>query len=222
MAEFNIRDFRGSINKEGVLLQNKFLMTVTPPKKLNLSSTKNITLRCDSVNLPGKALLTEDLVYRHGYGLPERIPYGSQFQDVTATYMLDREAAQLKFFNDWSELIHGTDSSRGLLNKNQSGGSAYEVEYKSNYATTVSIYVYNDKSKNAIECTLYEAFPQMIQDKQLSWGEAEVLKVGIGFYYRNAKIKTSTTMQSLLNTFSPENLFGDDMRRIQRDLSRIF
>lgn len=219
MPDFNIANFRGSLNREGVLLDNRFLMVITPPKGLkNKTKMKDITIRCDSTNLPGKALITEDQVYRYGYGVPERIPYNSLFHDVTATFILDRNASQLKFFSDWYELIHNTDTTQKLTNS-----SVFELEYKSNYASTITIYMYNDKSKNVIECKLFEAYPQMIQDKQLSWHQGEVLKTGIVFYYRNYKITVKENLlDNLIETFGLDNLFGKNVVDIQSTLSKLF
>ncbi len=196
MAEFNISNFKSSINSNGILRNNMFLVNIASPSvirnkfDLEFMSTQ-VTLRCESINLPGMNLLTTDGIYRYGYGPPEKIPYGAIFSDLSASFIVDRSGSQFRFFNIWMNNIYNVDSSKGIGAVNPDTGSqTFEMGYKGTYATDITIFVYNEQTDKVLEMTLHEAYPYQVNDVPLSWsGKDDMVLLNVAFTYRNFVMK---------------------------------
>jgi hypothetical protein len=190
----DINQFRASINRRGILLSNKFLVVVTPPPGMfsKTKSFRDMVARASSVSFPVATLMVVDGHLRYGHGVPERMPYSVNFSEVTADFVLSRDAEELGMFNLWLNQVFNFDTSKGIWAENsQAGGTVFEVGYKSQYATTVTIYVYNDSSDRVVEITLVDAFPAATNLHNLDWEATNApQKLSINFAYRNYIMKT--------------------------------
>jgi hypothetical protein len=222
MVDFSISNFKASINNNGILRNNMFLVNIARPTVLRNSGfvlTREVeiksktfdmldivTLRCESVNLPGMNLLTTDGIYRYGYGPPEKIPYGAIFTDLSASFIVDRSGSQFRFFNVWMNNIYNVDSSKGIGAVNPDTGSqTFEMGYKGTYATDITIFVYNEQTDKVLEMTLHEAYPYQVNDVPLSWsGRDDMILLNVAFTYRNFVMKNVEGL-SKINILS---LFG--------------
>lgn len=199
---FNISDFRSSINNTGILRSNQYMVLFTPPPMLRSFDTSQLTLRCDSVNLPGLDLMTLDGIYRHGYGPAEKFPHNVNMQEVTMTFIVDKAASQFTFFNVWLNRIYNlTDFSGGILGQanldDDVFGDTYnypfEVAYREEYATNLNMFVYNEQMDRVIEMNFIEAWPRAVQDTPLSWGvqdQSSLVRLQVSFCYKSFFQKT--------------------------------
>ena len=198
MPGFNITNFFTSVNTKGVLRDNSFILSIMPPQVMsNFSATQTInelSLRCESVNIPGINLQTQD-IFRYGTGPVEKSPYSAFFTDVTAQFIVDRDATEYTFFNLWMNSIVNMDLQGGMLAANpQFNSLPYEVRYRSEYATRVFIFVYNDKQEKVVEVTLEDAYPLTLHDTPFNWNNQDAMvKLQVTLNYRSMYIKTLST-----------------------------
>ena len=196
---FSISDFKTNMDKRGVIRNHSYMLMVNPPPTLSSYDTAQLTLRCDSVNMPGINLMTQDGLYRYGYGPAEVMPHNVAFTPLTASFIVDRAASQYTFFNLWMNKIFDMDMQGGILRNdpNSSGGQPYEVEYKDNYATNMNLFVYNETTDRVIELTFQEAYPMIMQDTMLGWATTgDVVRLQVTFAYKVFYMKT---VESLSN-----------------------
>jgi len=190
---FSISDFKSSMDSAGVLRSHSYMIMINPPPSLLEYDTAQLTLRCDSVNMPGINFMTQDGIYRYGYGPAEVMPYNVMFTPVTMSLMVDRAASQYTFFNLWMNSIFDMNMQGGILGGNESS-SPYEVAYKlgpSGYAVTMNMFVYNETADKVIELTFQEAYPLLMQDTPLAWGEQQgIIRLQISMAYKTFYMKT--------------------------------
>ena len=187
---FNISDFRSSMNNAGVLRSHSYMIMINPPPSLREYDTAQLTLRCDSVNMPGINFMTQDGIYRYGYGPAEVMPYNVMFTPVTMSLMVDRAASQYTFFNLWMNSIFDMNLQGGILG-GSGDSSPYEVAYKKDYAVTMNMFVYNETADKVIELTFQEAYPLLMQDTPLAWGEQQnIIRLQISMAYKTFYMKT--------------------------------
>lgn len=180
---FNIRNFRAELNYNGVLRSNRFLMFFTSPK--NMGGEDNaanpdtlLTMRCETVTIPGVNFFTNDNHRRYGLGQTERRPFIAQFNPITITFMVDRNARVVKYFNTWTNNIVGYNRLNGNFTKNDRGFRPYQLDYKDNYISPHAIiWVYdenniNDTSKQ-MGVRLNDVYPLATSDMNFSWNETD-------------------------------------------------
>lgn len=188
---FNINDFRASIDQQGVIKSNKFLMTIPKPKVVDEDLGNLLTLRCESVTLPGVDLASSDGPPRFGYGPQQRHPYNATFTDIQATFLIDTKTTIHKFFYKWVN---------GIVNFNSRGGKEmstvmshnmrpYESAYKDDYSVTLTVDVYADDGEKKYTVKAYQAFPMSLPNETLAWSEdGELLRMRIPFAYTDYEI----------------------------------
>jgi len=205
---FNIDTFRNQISNKGYLTNNKFEVIVgSPPMILggffsnlmNLnfggilgslgdtvsaaSVTSQLRYRIDQIRAPGISLVSADTA-RYGVGTTQKMPYTSQFNEISISMTADGYGDIWQFWYNWVRGIHeftGTTSS--LIGVGTSLPS-YTVEYKDNYSATIELVIYDLYGKPALKIDLFEAFPVSIKEVPLSWGDQNNLmsiSVGISF-----------------------------------------
>lgn len=192
---FDITDFRRSMNRNGVVRNHSYMVSIVPPSVLSDYDTSQLTLRCDSLNVPGVSLMTQDAIYRYGYGPAEVMPYNAQFGPVTMSFIVDRVASQYTFFNIWMHRIFDMNMSGGILPRDTFGSPStsapYEVSYKDDYATGMHIFVYNEVADKVIELNFLEAYPILVQDTAMSWGlQQDVVRLQVSMAYKVFYMKT--------------------------------
>jgi hypothetical protein len=199
---FDITDFRASINNKGVVRNHSYMVSITPPSILSDYDASQLTLRCDSLNMPGMNLMTQDGIYRYGYGPAEIMPYNAMYTPVTMSFIIDRVASQYTFFNIWMNRVFDTNISGGILPQdavdsqrdrfgNLLVSAPYEVSYKQDYATEMHLFVYNEVGDKVIELNFVEAYPMTIQDTPLSWGlQQDVVRLQVTMAYKGYFMKT--------------------------------
>ena len=202
---FSINDFRASMNNTGVLRNNSYMVMINPPAILSDYDTGQLTLRCDSVNLPGINFMTQDGLYRYGYGPAEVMPYNVMFTPITMSIMVDRAASQYTFFNLWMNSIFDMNMQGGILPSVRSGESSpYEVSYKEEYAVTMNMFVYNETADKVIELTFQEAYPLLMQDTALAWGQQQdIVRLQVSMAYKTFYMKTIEGFSNSSQTLPP-------------------
>jgi hypothetical protein len=189
----NIKNFTASINNKGILKNNRFEAQIGFAKDSYLSKSRALdsgllTLRCDSVTLPGLALASADGPPRLGYGPIEKHPYSPLFEDLTLTFIVDAGSQIHKMFYDWVGSIvnfegYGATTLNKASTKHPTKAVAYEVGYRDQYAATLTVKVYRDTNQPSMTFTAYNAFPMGIPQMNMNWNEGDVLRLNIPFAY---------------------------------------
>lgn len=201
----NIKNFKAEIVSSGILPTNRFLVTITPPKALveaskdfNASTVRSemITLRCDAAQIPGLSFATIDGIVRYGYGAAETVPYSTVFEDLTLSFILDREADVHRFFLNWVNCIVNNRSEgqknllAGIAIGPTSGMKTFEVGYRDNYTTDIQVVIYGPDNKKVLTATAYRAYPKALPSIDLNWNnESEMMKMTVPFSYTDFDIE---------------------------------
>jgi len=190
---FSISEFKSNIAKQGGLLKNnRFAVRITPPPLVQSASGFNVSryieFFAESVNIPGISLQTAE-VRRQGVGNIEKLAWGASFTDLDMSFYVDQKTGIWSFFKAWIESIYAFNVSNGTL---------HELDYKQNYATTISLFVYNEITQNVPILTIdfQDAFPVAMPDIPLHWGAEELIKLNMRFNYRSWNVRTDTTGSS--------------------------
>ena len=231
---FDISEFRSEINKNGVLQNNKFICVIALPKaftegefasryrqnEFNFISPDFITLRCETVTIPGQNFFTQDLK-RYGYGQIEKKPYLPSFNPMRMVFLVDRSAKIIKFFNDWANLMIDHNVDKPIDEEPQK--NTYLVNYKSEYICPVlTVFVYNDSNELVFSTKAFDCFPLTISEYDVSWAsQNDVIRLSISmqfvhsvkeFYDKGSETESIESRQakSVLNS-DPVSRFNPDV-----------
>lgn len=199
---FNISNFRSEIDSRGVLRTNRFLVTFNTPIYLkDRYVTRQFSLRCEAAQLPGMQFATIDGPPRLGYGPIESTPYGVVFEDMSLTFIVDSNSVVHKFFYDWVNCIvnynnKGSPTAAGM-NGPVSNMRTYEVGYRKDFSTDVSVTMYNGTKKDGaaheekvLTAKIYNAFPKGLPSVDLAWEQQDgIVKLTIPFNYTDYNIE---------------------------------
>lgn len=161
---------------------SKFLIQIGEPRFSNkgllrypeeVRRYRDLTFQCESAELPGRTLATSDI--QIGAIPVYKIPYGSNYSDMTLTFVCTNDMYEKKIFDDWMNYIHSADNS-------------FLFTYKNDYTATINIFQYDEGSGGRGPAVTYgaqliDAFPVGINQMSLAWGEDAVHRLGITFAY---------------------------------------
>jgi hypothetical protein len=149
----SLREFTASF-KTDFARPARFDVEIPVPLKLvaYLNTAKQLTLRCENAEFPGKTLATTD---RRIYGPSEKQPYLTTFSDSTFTFILSDDMREKRLFDAWMDLINPK--------------STFDMNYKGDYATPITINQYDVTNKLSYSVTLIDAFPVSVNQLDLDW-----------------------------------------------------
>ena len=192
MPAFNISEFKSNISEYGILQNNKFSVfipispnvlistfTNTLDPLFTIDSMRALQFRAEAASVPGFSLQTQDVRVR-GTGVNEKMPFNALFPDVNVTFLADSNGDIYKYFYSWfSNIVDFTGSSFSFF-----PAPSYEIGYKSNYVTDISILVYDNFGNLTKQIVLYEAFPDSITEIPLDWADKDrPMKFTVKFAY---------------------------------------
>ena len=171
----------------GVARTSLFHVSVSPPPFLNQirQVSQDLEFLTESCSLPGVSLGTTD-IRRHGIGPTEKKPYGPIFTDQSITFLGDGRGSVHKFFYQWLNGIVKFDRPIYTNSLGFNGAGAFEVDYKEQYASTITITTYDELHREIIIVQLYEAFPIFMGDIALNWNDVDsIMRIPVTFTYLN-------------------------------------
>lgn len=160
--------FRSSFTDE-LAKPSKFDVRITLPGKLSsLLSTETLSYRCEMAALPGRTMETADLRI---YGPSEKMPHRTSYDDITLTFIVTDAMVERQAFDAWLDLINPS--------------SNWNIEYKKNYVSDITITQYDLKGDASYSVQLFEAYPLVVNQLDLDWSnEALYHKLAVVFTYR--------------------------------------
>lgn len=175
MAGFNIQNFKAILEgNKGLLHNNSFLVEFPRPAKLESETNKEMMFYCKSAPLPGIGILTSDVI-QYGTGPIERKPYATVVNDAMMYFYVDGAKKVRTFFKDWVGLIINPNSKNGMTGPNRRNAQPYELAYKKDYQTDITITAFNKEGKAITKVVLIEAYPNYIGDVMLDWSDKNTL-----------------------------------------------
>ena len=166
------------------------------------SDKRSISLRCESVTLPGRNLNTLDDT--NIYGPVRQIVDGVTYaEDVTMMFQSSSGLAERAFFEDWQ---------RKAFNDR-----TWNVKYHKDYVSTIEIYLLDRKDNRRYGIKLFDAFPKTIGAIDLNYSSNnEIIKTPVTFSFRYwDTLDTNRQSGNLLN-----EIFESSINTVSRNISR--
>ena len=209
---------------EGYAQPNRYEVLILPPTprgggnmdnvyrgKEKESNVRNISMRCESVNLPGRNMTTssDTNIYGPARDIVEGVTYA---EDITCSFQSSSGLEERVFFENWQ---------RQAFNE-----KTWNLGYYNDYVGELEIYLLDKNDQRRYGLKIWEAFPKTINPIALSYGTSgEIIKTEVLFswrYWTNIDINqqgpnlTDRIGQTIVNTIE-RNI----TRNIPKVLSRL-
>jgi len=148
---------------------NSNLMSILMPQKTSEGTTRQTSLRCESIEFPGRNLDTVADVNIYG---PERnIVNGYSYADITGVFQCSTDLKEKTFFETWQRLAYDN--------------TAWNFEYYDTYTGSIDIFQLDENNRKRYGVQLIECFPKTIAAQSLSYAPStEIQKISVTFAYR--------------------------------------
>ena len=192
---FNLSQFRSTIGQNGIAKTNTYEVIIGVTSALqNIANvtmpiTSELTLRCQSIQLPEIDLMTLPYYPKVIGGGERRVVGINQFKVIPMEFIVDTDMRVVQFFQNWLQGIVNYYSPPGYnFNAINDGQLPYELSYRDEYAVQVTINVYPQGMTNGDETPqtyqLFRAFPINMGNITLSYAdENKHMILPIGFTY---------------------------------------
>ena len=150
-----LNEFLSTINtNEGYAASNRFEVLVLPPTAMAFEvQSKDISLRCIDVTLPGRNLAT--LTDSNIYGPTREIVNGVTYaEDISLTFIASAGLRERVFFEEWQQLAFND--------------STWDLGYYDDYVGDIEIYILNRQNERKFGIKLIEVFPKTIGGTELT------------------------------------------------------
>jgi len=156
-------------SEDGYAVPNRFEVLITRPKG-SASESRQVSMRCESINLPGRNLATMDDT--NIYGPTREIVTGVTYADeINMTFQASSNLEERVFFEEWQALAFDERS--------------WNVKYYNDYISTVDIYILDKQNNRRFGIKLHEAFPKTIGPTELNQAPStDIIKLPITFSFR--------------------------------------
>ena len=144
------------------------------PTSANSTLSRYLALQCEAAELPGRTLMTQEAKV---YGPTYKVPYQTQYNEMTLTFLCTNEFWERKLFDRWIEAIHPSDTNN----------LRYAKEEDTRYMTPIKVIQYDDFIKQIYAVELVDAFPIGVSAQPLSWAEDGFHRLSVQFAYQRYK-----------------------------------
>ena len=193
---FNVNEIVTAINKTGIAKTSHFEVQITGA---GLGDEESLMSRADSVDIPGRSLMTAEHKF-YNYGPLTKLPYGGQtYTDVTVSFILSEDMREKEYFEIWQNNIVNTGAFETGSSQSDFYGytqSKFNPKYFEDYIGTLVIRQYGENGELRSIYTLNEAYPIIINPISMSWSQTEIAKLSVTFAYRNYKCLFAKQPQS--------------------------
>lgn len=174
---FKMQDFRSSSDRFGGFAKSaRFAVTIATrgnilKQKTSSTIARDLTYLCEVAEMPGRGFLSID-GYRY-YGPQFKLPFMSEYADISLTFLCRNKQYERQFFDDWMEVINPTDT--------------YDFRYRDNYTSEIDIWQFSDIGENYAEAeyciTLHDAYPTLVNPQSATWGDDNFQRLTVAFTY---------------------------------------
>ena len=198
-----IASFKG---EDSYALPNRFEVLITRPGS-SASDAKKVSMRCESVSIPGRNLNT--VTDGNPYGPTREVVDGVTYaEDIAMTFVASAGLEERVFFEEWQELA---------FNK-----QTWNIGYYNDYVSTVEIYMLNRQDERRYGIKLLEAFPKTIGGTDLSQAtSSEIIRTSVTFSFRYWEtLDTQRQPPSLTNKIF-DTVVNTVTRNIEANLPKV-
>ena len=158
--------------ENGYAVPNRFeVIILAPPKMTNYAEQRRVSMRCESINLPGRNLNsgTDTNIYGPTREIVDGVTYAD---DINMTFQASSGLEERVFFEEWQALAFDERS--------------WNVGYYKDYISEgIDIYLMNRQDERKYGIKLMEAFPKTIGAQELSQSaNNELIKLAVTFSFR--------------------------------------
>jgi hypothetical protein len=166
----SISEFKSSFAKD-VARSNRFDVQIPIPPVLlpYFGTARTLNYRCESAQLPGKTFATTE--QKFGSNPVEKFPYATTFTDIDLTFIVDDDMQQKLLFDGWMNYVSPVYN--------------YNIRYKSDYTTALTINQYDVQNNLTYSVNLYDAYPISMNQMDLDWSNDGLHKLVVTFAYTN-------------------------------------
>ena len=170
-------------DNNGYALPNRFDVVITPPPKIggggqenifsgmdSKSATRDISLRCESVQLPGRNLATgtDSNIYGPTREIVEGVTYA---EDLNMTFQASSGLDERVFFENWQRQAFNEQS--------------WNIGYYKDYVADIDLFLLDKQNQRRYGLRIHEAFPKTINAIDLNYGtNNEIIKTSVSFSFR--------------------------------------
>ena len=170
-------------NNNGYAQPNKFDVIITPPAKVGgggnenvfsgmdrKSDIRDISMRCESVQLPGRNLSTsaDSNIYGPTRDIVEGVTYA---EDLTMVFQASSGLDERVFFENWQRQAFDEKT--------------WNIGYYNDYIGNIDIFLLDKQNQRRYGLRIHEAFPKTITATDLNSGtNNEIVKISVGFSFR--------------------------------------
>jgi hypothetical protein len=192
---------------DGYATPNRFEVVLPANIPGRASDNRSISLRCESVTLPGRTLNTLDDT--NIYGPVRQIVDGVTYaEDITMVFQSSSGLSERTFFEDWQ---------REAFNDVN-----WNVKYHKEYVSTVEIYLLDRQNKRRYGIKLFDAFPKTIGAIDLNYASNnEIIKTPVTFSFRYWETLDKDRQSGNLLDDIFETVINSVTRNISRNIPRV-
>ena len=185
-----LREFIANIErKNGLVKNNRFKVNMDIPAAIAVDyRSRDLSLLCESTELPGKTLNTADVKV---YGPTYKIPYQKQYAEINFNFLCTNNGNERRIFDTWIEYImpSQTNNMRFPRGTNGLGGEGYltqiYIEQYSDYSVSEAKGLEDTDNGELLQhIQLIDAFPLGYSAQALNWGDDGFLRLTVQFCYR--------------------------------------
>ena len=143
-----------------------------PPGKLGGHDFRNISLKAESVLMPGRSVNTQPKSADQVYGPTRDLVTGPLYADeVTMTIQSPNGLDERMMLEKWQELSFSNNT--------------YDVAYYNEYVGTLNIHLLDMNDRKTFGLQLKECFPKTITGVNLAYGpNTEIIKTNVAWTFR--------------------------------------
>lgn len=177
---FSLSNFTETISQTGVARPYLFFVQINTPKSTG-KTEQLVSLLCESTSMPGYQVMSAPQMFK---GYQYEVPYGINYNDVNMTFLMDGSMKIKEFFETWFSYIFD---------------KGFNLEYENNYRTDITITQIDAETNTIYSVTLFDAFPKVVGDINLSHTAAgDLVRMPVTFTYK--RLKKEIASQDALNS----------------------
>ena len=170
---------------------------------------EDLGLYCSDAVLPGSSFADIEIAGDR-QGITERVPFSRIYDDVTFTFMVDRNYKVMRFFESWMGLVNPLYGTTTAATNNQTMTLNYPKKYKCDMAISKFNKDYSMNRKGGI-VLLYqfnEAWPFSIASTPVNYQGGSVLKLNVTFRYTRYFVYDVTTIGERFGRYGSSDSFN--------------
>ena len=210
----------GFHSEDGYAIPNRFEVIITPPPKMGGGSVTNpshgsekgsdaraISLRCESISMPGRNLntTTDSNIYGPTREVVDGVTYA---EDKNMNFQASSGLEERVFFEEWQ--------------KQAFNETTWDVGYYFDYVSVIDIYLLDRQDQRRFGLRLWEAFPKTITGTELNQGSNnEIIKTSVSFSFRYWDTLDIERQTPNLGNKIFETVVNSVTRNITRNVPRV-